>query len=162
MFVIAASLLYIDEDSINCDTSYVKLVWWILIFFMWPTIIPFIQNKYIRYAAIAIMTGVWIYVPISYSLTQGCPGEIGMKYFIFSAMITFVIGSIMNYISVKSKESDEEILRKDFEKRSKYILEKLIPKTNEESNKEKEYWEKRLKLGEERDINLRSIENEGM
>ena len=98
VFAVAGSLLYIDRDSVSCDDSYTPLIWWILIFFMWPTLIPYIRNPKIRYAAIAIIAGVVIYVPIKYGLTDGCPREYGMKYFILSAMITVVIGSVMNYL----------------------------------------------------------------
>ena len=67
-----------------------------------------------------------IYVPIQYVLTAGCPGQEGIHYFIFSAMISVVVGTIMGYISVKSKESDYLILKRDFEERKGYVLEKLI------------------------------------
>ena len=73
VFAVAGMLLYIDRDSQSCEDSYAPLVWWILGFFLWPTLIPYIPNKYVKYAACIVMAGVVIYVPIKYATTEGCP-----------------------------------------------------------------------------------------
>ena len=72
------------------------------------------------------MAGVVIYVPIKYAMTEGCPKQYGMQYFIFSSMITVVIGTVMGFITAKVGSHDDEMLAKDWDEREAYILEKFI------------------------------------
>ena len=132
VFVLTFSMLFVDSNAVTCDSSYTPLLWWILIFFSLPTIIPLIKIKWLKITLAVLTIGAMIYVPIQYVLLDGCPGQEGIHYFIFSAMITVVVGTIMGFISVKSKESDEEILKRDYIQRKSFIIEKLYDKSDEE------------------------------
>lgn len=72
LFVIAFSLLIIDSDATECDSSYTPLLWWVLIFFPLPTLIPLLKIKWLSIALSLITLGAMIYVPIQYVFTEGC------------------------------------------------------------------------------------------
>lgn len=76
--VIAFSLLIIDYNSEDCDSSYVSLVYVVLITFLLPALFPWVNSKKIKwltYTLVGLVAAAMIYVPIQYFLTDGCRGE---------------------------------------------------------------------------------------
>ena len=73
-----------------------------MIFFPLPTFLPFIRIRYLFIALSIITFGAMIYVTIQYKFTGNCQGEQGVHYFLFSAIITVIVGTIMHFIAVKN------------------------------------------------------------
>ena len=64
VFVLTFSMLFVDSNAVTCDSSYTPLLWWILIFFSLPTIIPLIKIKWLKITLAVLTIGAMIYVPI--------------------------------------------------------------------------------------------------
>lgn len=78
VFMVALIILIIDRGEEHCDSSYKPLVWVVLFFFLLPSLLPHIKIKWLYYVILGLTVAAMIYVPISYFLTAGCPGEYGM------------------------------------------------------------------------------------